>query len=181
MYRIKIIGFLVIFALVGCDQRTLPDRNYKLDEGVMSLLLDSKDDAIRRKDAPAVKGFYSKNVVMDITGPNGQMFQSTYKMVSRQAEINAEYGRDFYTEVLERVVYVSANRDKAVVQQRIRESWLFNSHFNDVMVESVNRQEWELINDIPQITRVSKRILERTILNEVDRQSTPDQHLINDA
>ena len=142
MYRIKIIWLFIIVLLAGCDQRTLPPRNYKLDEGVMTQLLDSKEDAIRRGDAAAVKGFYSKNVIMDITGPQGHMFQSTYKMVSRQAEINAEYAKDFHTEVLERVVHVSANRDKAVVQQRIRESWLFHSSFNDVLIESVHRMEW---------------------------------------
>ena len=180
MYRITII-LLFVLMLAGCDQRTLPPKNYKLDEGVMTLLLDAKEDAIRRKDAAAVKGFYSKDVVVDVTGPRGQMFQSTYKMVSRQAEINAEYGKDFYSEVLERVVYVSANQNKAVVQQRIRESWLFNSHFNDVMVESIHRMEWELVNNIPQITRASKRILDRRVLNEVDRQAPPGQRVLNDA
>ena len=180
MYRITTI-LLFALMLVGCDQRTLPPKNYKLDERVMTLLLDAKEDAIQRKDAAAVKGFYSKDVVMDITGPGGQMFQSTYNMVSRQAEINAEYGKDFYTEVLERGVYVSASQNKAIVQQHIREIWLFNANFNDVMVESVHRMEWELVNDIPQITRVSKRILDRRVLNEVDRQAPLDQYLLNDA
>ncbi|WP_145912471.1 hypothetical protein [Endozoicomonas montiporae] len=180
MYRITTI-LLFVLLLAGCDQRTLPPKNYKLDEGVMTLLLDAKEDAIRRKDAAAVRGFYSKHVVMDITGPKGQMFQGSYKMVSRQAEINAEYGRDFYSEILERVVYVSANQDKAIVQQRIKESWLFNSHFNDVMVESINRMEWELVDNVPQITRVSKRILDRKVLNEVDRQLPAGEYLLNDA
>lgn len=181
MYQIKIILLLAIFTLVGCDQRTLPSKNFKLDEGVMSLLLESKEDAIRRGDGAAVKGFYSKKVVIEITSPNGLMFENSYNMIARQADINAEYGRGFHMEVLERVVHVSANQNKAVVQQRVRESWLFTSNFNDVLVESVNRMEWELINDIPQITRVSKRILDRTILNDVDRQPVPGQFTINDA
>ena len=182
MYRKKILLLLVsaIF-LVGCDQRVLPPRNYKLDEGVMTHLLELKEEAIRQGNASMVKGFYSKNVVIDVTSPKGRMFQNTYTMIARQADINAEYGKDFYTEVLERVIHVSPNRDKAVVQQRVRESWLFNSNFNDVLVESVHRMEWELVNNVPQITRVSKLIIEREILNKVDRRNRTNDHVISDA
>lgn len=171
-YQIRSLLLLVfVLFLVGCDQRTLPPKKYKLDEGVMTQLLLLKEEAIRKGDAAAVKGFYSKGVTVDVTSPQGRMFQNTYAMIARQADINAEYGKGFHTEVLERIVYVSAHQDKAVVQQRIRETWLFNANYNDVLVESVHRMEWELINNIPQITKVSKRILEQHILNEDDRRA----------
>ena len=172
---------LAVIFLSGCEQRTLPPKNYKLDEGVMTHLLDSKDSAVQRKDAAAIKGFYAKDVVVNVTGPNGHMFQSTYKTIARQAEINAEYGRDFYTEVLERVVSVSSSQDKAVVQQRIRETWLFHSTFNDIQIESISRMEWDLIDNIPQITKASKRVLNRTILNTDRRTMMPDHLSLNDA
>lgn len=165
--------------MVGCDSRTLPEKAYKLDEGVVCALMNARLQAIRSGDSSAVKGFFSPTVSIDILDIEGRMIKTDYQAIKQQAEINARYGQGFESEILERVIFVSSDQQKAVVQQRLREAWLFREKLNDIEIVSVSRMEWELIDDVPQITRLSKRIVDRTILNEVLRDETPNSGTVN--
>ena len=165
--------------MAGCDSRTLPEKAYKLDEGVVCRLMSARLQAIRSGDSNAVKGFFSPSVSIDITDAKGRMIQADYDSIKQQAEINARYGQGFESEILERAIFVSSDQRKAVVQQRLREAWLFREKLNDIEIVSVSRVEWELVDDIPQITRLSKRIIDRTVLNEALRDETPQSGIVN--
>lgn len=166
MYLFRIAFLCLTIFLMGCnDAREIPRKYYKLDEGVVSELLDTMARVTRSKEVGKLKGFYSRRVVLEVTDERGNLFSPEYQALARQIELQAEYGTDYDIETLEQLVFISDDQVSAVVQQRVREYWTFEERFNDVSVEYIMRMDWQLINGVPQIIRVTKRIVDRTILN----------------
>ncbi|WP_153301865.1 hypothetical protein [Endozoicomonas arenosclerae] len=170
-YRVLVFLFPVLLLLMACDYRQLPSKRDKLDEAVVAQILDARIQAISSGEVEKIKGFYSEDVEFTVTNSKGIQFNQDYRVVEQQAELNASYGIEYREKVLERFVFITNEFQKAIVEQRAKEVWLYRERFNDIAVEAVTRTEIDLIKGVPQITKVNKVILSRSILNEDRRTS----------
>ena len=156
---------------MACDSRQVPEKRDKLDESIVAQILDARIRAITVGEVEKIKGFYSPDVDFKVTNVKGIQFNQDYKVVEQQAELNATYGIEYREEVLERFILITDEFQKAIVEQRARETWIYRERFNDITVEAITRTEIKLIHGVPQITKVNKVILSRSILNEDRRTS----------
>ncbi|KEQ19268.1 hypothetical protein [Endozoicomonas numazuensis] len=170
-YPALVFLFPVLLLLMACDARQVPERKEKLDEAIVTRILEARLTAIIDGEVEKIKGFYSPDVDFKVTNVKGIQFNQGYKVIKQQAELNAVYGIEYQEDVLERFIFITNEFQKAIVEQRAHEIWLYRERFNDISITAVTRTEIELIQGVPQITKVHKMILSRSILNEDRRGS----------
>ena len=112
---------------------------------------------------------FSPALAVTYISAKGKRIQSDYSYVKELSELFSNHGRGYSSEILGEVIIIAPDQRSATVEHRKKEIWRLDAPYDDISFLSLQRMEWRMQKGIPQIIRMSKEILERTIL--VDKGS----------
>ena len=156
--------FSTLFLLLGCDNRVEPAKVSRLDNQVMSNLVNRIETLVNDRNFAEYKGVFSPAVEVTYISPNGHEYQADYRYIQKQADLFLQYGRGYSSELLDEVILIASDQRSATVEQRKKETWLFHAPYNDIAFLSVQRMDWQLEGGIPQVVKMTRTILDRTTL-----------------
>ncbi|MRI33561.1 hypothetical protein EOPP23_11245 [Endozoicomonas sp. OPT23] len=171
MYRAFVTVVLAIM-LLGCSPSDNQKQVSKLDEMVVSEFLDTHKKAFRDGEADLLQSLYSERAQLRFTNASGVSADSGRELLSRAEDLIERYGLNHKEELLERVIVVTGP-DSAVIEQRARETWVFDERFNDFAIEVVSRVTIALENETPRIVNLNRRVVSFTGLGG-DREDNLD-------
>ena len=166
LHRLVIlIALLMTVSLSGYQPRLMPEPEAFLDDTIMLELMADMKKSIRAGNRLRWQGVFAKDVQVEYISPDGVRKVSDLESFTKMMDEYMTYGRGYDLQILDQFVIVSEDKQRAMVKRTSKEVWMFDEKYEDVSSEIDHYMEWELIDGVPQITKMVRQYNTRSVLS----------------
>ena len=153
------IFILACYLLTGCNARIEPAPVERLDSKTLSDLARKVDQLMMNGHFAEFRGMFSPSVAVTHISPKGRILRKDYSYILKLSGIFLNHGKGYSSEILGEAIIISPDQRSATVELWKKEKWWFTNPYSDISMLLVERMEWQLIDEKPQIVQVTKEVV----------------------